>query len=178
MFAALMLMATRGALATGGEAKAEQRAGAGEERNIELVYIGASYCGPCKTPEMKEAIKQARAILSKWASSQGATFGATAVVMDERLEAGLEYLREFEPFDEVIIGRGFRNTGMANYVGRYPDGIAGVPQVVLVLQRWRKGKTQIRLVKEEILTKVIGTGILQWVQGGAKIVSGWPRGER
>ena len=139
----------------------------GKERELSFIYIGSTTCSPCGKPEMVEAVNRARHILAERAASDEMLFASTGVALDESIESGLKFLDKFEAFDQIVVGRGWNNLVVIDYLCRDPDGIVGVPQVLILEQESSWVGSRRKFSTPKIVRRVVGDGILMWVKGGA-----------
>ncbi len=116
---------------------------------VRLVYIGSSYCGFCKRPELQKALADAREAASAWAKTHEYAFVTTGVSTDLDVDRGWQFLSESGRFDEVIIGRGWLNQGAVAWVAPFPDdplALFGEPQLVVLVEDRRLGRNKIQTV--------------------------------
>lgn len=143
VFAAAFLTASSGAVPTpqvtlrwqpAGDAgyKPSQQAPAGRE--LAFVFIGSSTCRPSNHELLPASVEQAKLLLRERAVRSGRSFTTVGIARDWSVEAGLEHLRRFGRFDEVVAGRNWINIGLLRYVWEDVPGEASTPQV-LVLDR-------------------------------------------
>ena len=141
-----------------------------EGDQLVLVYIGSSTCGWSNRPELSPMIRNLKSELSERAGAAGLGFAAVGVARDIRAADGLAHLEEFGPFDEVMAGNSWANTGIQEFV----YGVGGMggpgatPQVVLVSRRLDYSAGHVSLVDGRVLLRRSGFGeISDWVDAGA-----------
>jgi hypothetical protein len=146
-----------------------------DEEQLHFVYIGASTCGMCKTPEMKEAVQQAREIFRRQAEASGVSFVAVGVAAEADVEKGLGFLAGYGTFDQLVVGGGFENLAMMEYVwSQQPpsqDSLPnqGIPQIVVASRRFREAAGRIVPLEFEVLGYMVGNIIPHWVKMGAPL---------
>ena len=143
----------------------------GDGPEILLVAIVASGCYWSNLPETAEAVRMAKDLVAAQAEAKGVGFVAMGVARDVRVEAGLKHLERHGPFDEVIAGRGWLNSGVLQFI--YNDeipGLAATPQIVVLEQRavYEAGARRI-VARREVLRKLGPTEIAGWVAAGAPV---------
>ncbi len=114
---------------------------------VRVVWIGSSTCGPCKAPEVKQALAAATDAARAWAASHGHDFVSTGVATDEDVARGYGFLSHHGRFDEVVIGHGWLNLGVTTFVVPYvgePLATLGIPQLVVSLEDYRLEGSNIR----------------------------------
>ena len=137
---------------------------------LAFVYISATNCGFCRAPGIKAAVLQAKSILAARAAAERRPFSATGVALDYDIEAGLAFLKDVGPFDEVILGRDWNNSAVLDLLSNGgEDVVLGIPQVV-VYERMisRRGYT-MSTGRPHVLARIPGTGIPLWVKAGATL---------
>lgn len=97
-----------------------------------LVAMMSSTCAGIQAPGFAEALETIRDHLRREAASAGHTFVTIGVATDWMLDDGVEVLRRFGPFDEILVGRGWMNSGIVKYIWTDFPGRAAVPQLVVV----------------------------------------------
>jgi hypothetical protein len=117
---------------------------------VRVVWIASSTCGPCKAPEVQQAITAATEAVRAWAKSHGHDFVYTGVATDEDVARGYEFLSHHGPFDEVVIGHGWLNLGVTTFIVPYvgePLAELGMPQLVVTLEEYRLEGSTLRAVR-------------------------------
>lgn len=88
------------------------------------------------------AIQRARGAMRKFAASQGYYFSTVGISDDFSTRRGLEVLAELGPFDELVVGRNWLNSGVDKYVTAR-GASAAVPQLLVLVQRIRIGRDPV-----------------------------------
>lgn len=146
----------------------EARRDSGEE--LLFMVIGSSGCRWSNAPELVELVRRAREAVRDEAESRGAGFATQGIAQDNITQLGIEHLEKFGPFDELSVGRGWRNSGLLKYVyGAFP-GPAATPQVLVVSRDLVGGGGQWEIANETVLLRLTGLAeIRSWLQGGANV---------
>src|SRR5262245_43189895 len=98
-----------------------------------VVYAGASFCGPCKSPELRDAVFAAIEALRGRAKDQHQGFRVIGIATDGEVDTGVAYLKEHRwRFDEIIVGALWQNLGITEYITRDSSAKLGLPQVIVV----------------------------------------------
>ena len=135
-----------------------------------FVFIGSSRCRWSNDPQLPSLVKQARTAVTAQAQVASMGFAAIGLTSDVAPENGVEHLRRFGGFDQIVTGMGWRNIGMMKYLYGEMYGPAVTPQV-LVLARSVVVEAGIRSVRNErLLVRRHGlSGIRRWIEGGSRI---------
>lgn len=123
-----------------------------------LVFVGSSSCVNSTDPRLSEAVRRLRTRLREQAEEQGRTFSSIGVSLDWRVSVGTKYLESLGPFDEVLIGRSWLNSGALKYIwGDQLGGPAAVPQL-LVVERFldQPASNVIHVASERVLYRMSG----------------------
>ncbi len=135
----------------------------GEE--LVLVFIASSTCRGVRNPGLRTAVRRILKDYRALNRERGARFIAIGVATDWDIRKGMRLLEHFGRFDEVLLGRGWLNSGVVKYVwGDLPGG-AGIPQIVLVRRQIRVTDAGLRVMSEEVLfRKIGGQNIVNWAR--------------
>ena len=139
-----------------------------------MVFIGSSTCGPSNADALPGWIDDIKLQVREQARARGAAFAAVGIARDRSVADGIEHLRRFGSFDEVITGRGWLNTGMLRYVWEDLPGRAATPQVLVVerriVDRSSPAAAEAVVADERILVRKVGLReIERWTTSGAPI---------
>ncbi len=135
-----------------------------------FVVIGSSGCRWSNTPEFIELVRNARDAVRNEAKSRGIGFATLGLSQDHDAAAGIEYLETFGAFDEIAVGRGWRNTGLNKYMYNEFPGPAATPQILVITRDISGLGGQWEFVNETVLVRLIGSAeIRSWLQGGAGV---------
>lgn len=131
-----------------------------------LVFIGSSTCGGSNYPGLEKAIRRLRKGLRDEASARGETFSSMGIATDFPVQPGVEYLKRLGPFDEIMAGRSWLNTGSLKYLyGADLGGRVAIPQILIVRRVLVEGTGGVIEVSSEktLFRKSGGEEIVRWV---------------
>jgi hypothetical protein len=150
-----------------------EASGVQQDKEIVLVYIGSSTCGPSNSVDMRSQITVVRQILQEEAAKRGVRVRSVGIAKDIAVKAGLAHLRKMGPFDEVLTGRGWLNVGLERYVRSVMPGAAATPQLIVTVRKLSIVEGQSgSILDETVLTRKVGLEeIRTWVDAGARIES-------
>lgn len=96
------------------------------------VFLISTNCSASSLPGLKGALAHIRVALTQTAADKKATFVTIGVALDADPWAGVEFIKTFGDFDEVISGGSWMNTAALSYVSRELPGQWAVPQLVIL----------------------------------------------
>ena len=139
-------------------------------RQIVAMYFGARDCGPCLVPEVKNAIRNMKLLLSEQAKASGAAFAAIGVANDWSVPVAAAFLEEVGPFDQVVLGGNWTNVAIERFVWRDSTGVPEMPQVLVFERTVTPTDRGIVFSDWRLLRRVKGmTEIPEWVKAGAPV---------
>jgi hypothetical protein len=97
-----------------------------------VVALLSSDCGASKYPGLKDAVARIHQVLRTDAKRDGKSFVSVGVALDHEPWQGIEFLKNFGAFDEVLAGGSWLNTGAIAYLVRDLPGRRAVPQLVFI----------------------------------------------
>ena len=116
--------------------------------------------------ELRRVVDSARSVLRTQASRLGYLFSTVGVSDDWNVRRGLQSLRDLGPFDEVVVGRNWLNSGIKRYVD-VGGNAAAVPQIVVSIQHVRTDTLPFQYGEMTTVRRLIGgTAIRQWRAAG------------
>jgi hypothetical protein len=132
-------------------------------KQIILAFIGSSTCGAAARPELIPAFKEIRAQVEASAKERKAQIFVIGIATDWYISTGLRFLGEYGPFDEVIVGQNWFNTGAVKYIWRDVPGPGGTPQIVVVERDVQVDGGNVTVSDETLLARKLGLDeIIQW----------------
>jgi len=140
-------------------------------RELVAIYIGATDCGPCQSPEVKKAVVTMKALAAAQAKQRGMVFSAIGVATDWDLNSGTAFLAPLGYFDQLVIGANWTNLAVERFV--LSDSLAemAMPQILLIERTVNVGK-RITVSEPRLVRQVTGgEAIPAWVAAGAPIDS-------
>lgn len=82
--------------------------------------------------------------------------------MDTDTRIGQQLLAQFGSIDELLLGRGWLNTGAIKYIWEDIRGFPAVPQIVVTTRSVVRGRTVEVSGEQSVLRKVGATQIVNW----------------
>jgi hypothetical protein len=138
-------------------------------KELIVVYVGATSCGPCLLPETKSAVARMKVLLASFAEKNGYAFSAVGVATDWSTASGVKFLSDNAPFDQLVIGGNWTNLAVEHYIWRDSTATPAMPQVV-VLERSVTIGDRIDISPARVLRRVFGSDELpKWVEAGAPV---------
>lgn len=140
-------------------------------RELAMIYIGSSTCEPSNRDWLPGAVDSLKVVLRETARAQGRGFSTIGIARDWVVADGLEYLRKFGRFDEVMAGRNWLGTGVLRYVWDAVPGPASTPQILVVDRLVSSTRDPARPVRAErlVLRKVGTEEIRAWFERGGRL---------
>lgn len=132
----------------------------------ELVFVlmVSSTCSGISAPGFDEALTVVRSYLEEEAKDTGRTLVKIGIATDWILEDGIAVLNRFGPFDEIMVGRGWMNSGAVEYLWDDFPGRASVPQIVVLERDVTTGKF-IQVLGTKVLYRKSSAGqIIEWAR--------------
>ncbi len=138
---------------------------------IVLVYIGSSGCTWSNAPQLPGLVRGLKQDLLDRARTEGRIFAALGIARDIVVADGIAHLEEFGPFDEVMAGRSWANTGIQKYFyGDLPGGFGATPQIMVVSRTLFYENGHISIKNEQVLARAVGLAeITEWTSKGAPL---------
>lgn len=136
---------------------------------LALVYIGASGCAAANREDLPQTVKRLKLLIQKKAEESNRNFVAVGVARDWKVEAGIEHLKKFGAFDEIMTGRNWLNVGTLKYLYEDIPGLASTPQI-LVVDRVVDGveAPAYSIHSERLIVRKAGPKRIQrWLEQGA-----------
>jgi hypothetical protein len=130
--------------------------------------VGSSTCPSSTRDTLRDDL---RALARKLRNPDNAAviLRFVGVSTDDDPAIGSAFLTSIMPFDEIVAGRGWVNTGTDRYVFRDSTPKLVIPQVLVFERRVRADSTAIQLDMLELRAQIIGAdSIHRWVITGAK----------
>jgi hypothetical protein len=103
-----------------------------EGTELLAIFVASSACGASEYPGLREALPQIREVLHADARRDNKLFVSVGVALDADPWVGIEFLREFGPFDEVLSGGSWLNMGSITFIVRDFPSRRWIPQLILV----------------------------------------------
>jgi hypothetical protein len=140
-----------------------------EGRELVLIYIGATACGPCQLPAVKSAIRTMKPLVAAQAKQRGEALTVIGAAQDWDLKRGAAFLEPLGAFDQVVIGGNWTNLAVEQFVLRDSLAEMSMPQVLLFERTVQVGK-RVSVSEPRVLRRISGGfDIPAWVAAGAPI---------
>ena len=134
-------------------------------KEIVAVYVGSSHCGPCKTPDFKKNLQKMLLRISNETRKSGDNFWTLGISVDADISAGYEFLKSTGRFDEISIGKSWKNSAILRYILPDEYSTPATPQIV-ILERQAARDGVGKVPNEKILLRLSGNGELKkWLAG-------------
>ena len=130
------------------------RVGSGTE--VIAFFIASSTCGASTAPNLPSALSKIRASLAIKAQREGKRFIYAGVALDEKPSAGLELLKQFGPFDEVMSGGSWLGMGSVDLMVRGMPGPLALPQLLIIERDVKAERTTITVSADRVIARRIG----------------------
>lgn len=146
-----------------------------EGAELALIYIGSSGCVPSNQKGLSDAVEELKLAVRETSARNGRSFTAVGIARDWDAEAGLDHLRKFGRFDELLAGRNWLNMGVRRYVWEELPGEAATPQILIVERFVGNPAPTARGIQyvirdERLVTRKVGAEeILRWARQGAPL---------
>lgn len=135
-------------------------------KELNLVYIGASWCKPCVKDSLKQALEEAKITFYERAKEMEMNYSVIGAANNKSVQKGWEFLNNSGYFDEVIIGKQWRNSGSLEFIMNPKDVKPAIPQII-VFSRPLRFEDGIKVGNKKILVRKIGAvAIHKWVEQG------------
>lgn len=126
-----------------------------------VVLIVSPTCGACNHPSLIEAWTTIR----EWHTpTEDVGAYLTGVVTSEIAEDGIEFLRRFGPFHEVLSGGGWGGVGSMRFLFEEFPGQPSVPQVVVLRRRYQASVEGVQITEEVEQRRVGLVEIRAWAR--------------
>jgi len=134
------------------------------------VVVSSRWCAPCNRPEYKTAIRKMKVLVARQAAAKSESFAAIGLGLDWNTDTAWRYFASLGQFDELVLGRNWRNTGVITYVWRDSATTPGIPQVIILRRHVTESQTRLAVSPDSVLTRIAGAKqIVDWVARGAPV---------
>lgn len=125
------------------------------------VLVATSTCGFSAAPEAPSAVAEATAALQKRAEQEDKHFVYIGVGLDHNPVEAVRFLKRFGPFNEVLAGRGWLNTGSIAFMIRDLPGPVITPQLIVFERDIVAGNTAISITPDRIVGRYVGLAAIR-----------------
>ena len=152
----------------------------GQEVHREVVayFFVSMHCPVSNSPEVREAMRTANRWIKETAEKQGHTYGSVGVATDTHVDSAWAFIRSYDSYDEISVGREFFNTAVMRIMVPRPGHVASTPQVVVVVRSVLEDSVgQLRFETEEEVLRLDGKFALNsWLERPEIDIAGRPGG--
>lgn len=128
----------------------------GPSRHVLAIFVASSTCGASEFPGLHEALRDIRHTLGARARDDATRFVSVGVSLDDDPWRGTEFLKTFGPFDEVLAGGSWLNTGAVTFMLRDWPSPRTIPQLVLVERAVSGTEVSLLSVTDRVVGRKIG----------------------
>lgn len=141
---------------------------------INFIYIGCSTCSAANDKRLPQVVDSLKFMVKIKALAHNYFFSTTGISKDWIVEDGIDHLKIFGEFDQIMTGRNWQNEGIFKYVWQEFPSVPGVPQILIVKQEIVDTGNQERnlyLIKDErlIMRKLGLNEIIEWKEKNAPL---------
>ena len=122
---------------------------------LAAVYVTSSTCGASRDPTLKESLQVIRQHLGARAFGEGKRFVWIGVALDRTPEGGIQFLKPYGPFDEILAGGSWLNTGSISFLIRGELGDLSTPQLIVFERDVVSGET-LRVSPDRLILSLRG----------------------
>jgi hypothetical protein len=151
-----------------------------KEKEIVMVYVGASTCGFANDPDLPGIIEKTKLSLQERAGIQGIGFSAVGVSIDWDVKEGVQHLDKFGVFDEILTGRKWHGYGGRQFFWEtLPSSLFATPQVLVIARTPDFPDSSLfgqeyPSLNETVLVRKIGVeSITEWLEQGLSLPKAW-----
>lgn len=120
------------------------------------VYITSSRCPASRDTALTHSLRAIRRELGRRAMAEGKRLVWMGVALDKTPEEGIDFLREYGPFDEILAGGSWLNLGSLEFLIRGDAGELTTPQLVLVERDIVAGQTTLSVSPDRLVMRRVG----------------------
>lgn len=128
----------------------------GPGKHIVAIFVGSSTCGASEFPGLRRALNDIRHTLEARAARGAARFVSVGVSLDGDPWRGTRFLEEFGPFDEILAGGSWLNTGAITFMLRDWPSPRAIPQLVLVERTVTGTELSVLSVTDRVVGRKVG----------------------
>ncbi len=121
------------------------------------IFAASSTCGASRYPSLPEELRAIRKVLAADAQRNNRIFVSVGLSVDQDPWVGAEFMKQFGPFDEILSGRGWLNTGAIAFIVRDMPAQRAIPQLILVERDVQVDDLSISEVHDRLVGRKIGS---------------------
>ena len=126
------------------------------EAHILAIFVASSTCGASEFPGLHGALKDIRHTLGARARQDAMRFVSVGVSLDDDPWRGTQFLKAFGPFDEILAGGSWLNTGAVTFMPRDWPSPRTIPQLVLVERAVTGTALSVLSVTDRVVGRKVG----------------------
>lgn len=135
---------------------------------INLIYIGSSRCVFSNSEILYRTVDSIKSKLRNLSTLHGIGFSSIGIAADWNPMVGINHLKNFGNFDEIISGNFWYNNGIIKYVGERGNE-ASTPQIILTFRTYTE-QIKFDIVEEKKILSLNGEyQIVEWFNKGAQL---------
>ncbi|MDE0013372.1 MAG: hypothetical protein OXU36_19665 [Candidatus Poribacteria bacterium] len=143
------------------------------KEELHVVFFGSSVCAASNDEELPEMIDAIKKEMLRHAIDMDLGFNAVGVAIDWYNEDGINYLRKYGAFDEIVAGRKWHGLGARTFMKENIVGQTFTPQVLIYLRESASSEGEdlnSQLPRNTILVRKIGKQEIDiWIETGMGI---------
>ncbi len=120
------------------------------------IYVTSSTCPASRDANLKPSLRSIRRQLANQAISEGKRLVWMGVALDQTPEEGIEFLKPYGPFDEILAGGSWLNTGSIDFLLRGKPGQLSTPQLIILERDIVAEKTTLSVTPDRLLMRKVG----------------------
>lgn len=121
------------------------------------IFVGSSTCTASTDPDLKATLRRIHNGLRELAEREQKIFVSVGVALDQDPWRGIKFLERFGPFDEVLSGGNWLNTGSVAFILRDFPGRRAIPQLILIERDVSIESTGIASVEDRLVGRKVGS---------------------
>lgn len=134
---------------------------------LTMVYVGSSSCTYSNMSFMPETVIKIKTKLSRRLGDKNVSFSTIGIATDWITRDGIEHLRKFGTFDQVISGRNWYNIGVRKLFWNGLGGRPSTPQILVIGRYIKKSGIAFDISDKIIVVQKIGPqNIRDWLKSG------------
>jgi hypothetical protein len=138
------------------------------EQELNLIFIGHSKCIYSNDKELFKVIDELKAKMYVFSKTNNLGFNSIGITTDADLNNGMQFLKNFGPFDELSYGNGWRNAGCRIYINEMRNEIS-TPQLLVTLKSYSNIQKSFLEDEKLVLTLNGKEQIIRWNSNGGKL---------
>jgi len=164
-FGAGVLAATPGSRHPVNAARFNRVTGAEDATETLVVFLVSSFCGASQDAQLKQAMREDRSRMLAEATRRGSHVRFVGEASEGSFDWGIRLVTEFGTFDELVLGSGWMNQALIQYVWRDLPGPASLPQMVVLRRTVHLAENDIGVGHDIVVRRLVGKAeIRDWLR--------------